>query len=94
MSASSTAVCTARWALSASPAPMAVATTTLAPNEIPWNSDTSSEMMNALLPTPASALVPTSWPATAMSAVLYSCCKMAVTATGMLKSRILSHMLP
>ena len=63
-------VWTARCARSGSSAPMAVAMVTLAPREMPWKSETSSETTEALQPTAAMASALTNRPVTATSATL------------------------
>ena len=89
--AASIAVCTARRTASILPDPMFVAMVTLAPRLMPVPKLTTKLHMAPQLPTAAMALVPANCPSTATSAALKSCCKNAISATGMAKRTILSQ---
>ena len=68
--------------------PMWLEITAQAPIEIPTKRLMSSPMIGALLPTAASALLPTKWPTTAMSIELKSSCRRLLAAKGRANSKI------
>ena len=89
MTAKSTTVCTASFALSFLPWPISLATTTFAPTESPRKRLTIRFTNEELLPTAAMALSLSNLPTTARSAELKSCCKILDNARGSAKITIL-----
>ena len=89
-----TEVCEARRTVASSPAPMALAITTLEPSATPMNRLRMSDEMGVLEPTaamPSAPPSPVKWPTMTTEMRFESCSRMPVRATGRAKSGMFLH---